>query len=638
MRKRGITLFLVFSFVFCPVLFAQNHVSVPVDHSVYYLLDLAETRGLCQPLPAVKPYTRVRIVEIINEILSAEPGRFGGLSASERDILENVRSEFKKAEAGLNLKEGMYRLETEGKKGVKFTGDLGIAMESLNSVAGYQEDKDSYFGTDTWGTVYAQGDVGENFSYGFNLSAGLMRAQRSYLGEYDTYATELTEKPDRWDGDVNQRVDIYSQPKAFFPYSYQKRWDGFMFGPGKISASGMETWPQSKFSIGPSMLGEISGTIWGDMLLLRFGRLQREWGAMTPGSSLVYNAVARPFTAIEALFNPVPWFSLSTLTGALEFDNSGGIEKAARTFQNMFSIGQVDFNYKNYLHIDFGSEAIWPKRFELGYLSPLQDNFLYQNFIGDFDNMAIHLNIKARYPGLGAIWISGFVDEMEVSSIKKLFSLDRNMFAYQFGLQGMIYGVPFASFSICYTKIEPYNYTHTRIFTPWHSGDIPMEYAYVNNAVSLGHYLPPNSDEIKVRVDIPIRYRLATHFQYQLIRHGADYGPQQVDGSSLVSELDPSGRGSKVSLTKKFLKDGAYQWMHIIKVGGEYRLGSFPLTIYGDAGIAYSYFTTISDTTYKEYHPEPDNPDRVPYPWTPPAGDYHSSTAYILTVGIRVFK
>ena len=627
---RKILFSMLLAVVVCPVILqAQSHVSVPVGHSIYYLLDLAETRGLCQPLPAVKPYTRARIVEAIDEILASEPRRFGTLTPSEKEILANARAEFVSTNAGLDLWKGRYRFELEGKKGFKFSGDAGIAMDSLNSIAGYQEEKKTYFGTDTWGTVYARGDVGESFSFNFELSAGLMRAPRSYLGEYDTFATELVEKPDRPDGDFNQRVDMYSQPKAFFPYSYQKRWDGFMFGPGKVTASSMETWPQGKFSIGPSMLSEITGLFWGDMLLLRFARIQREWGAMIPGSSLVFNAAARPFMAIESIFNPISWFSLSTLTGVLEFYNGGGITRAAMTFQNLFSIGQVDFNYKNFLHIDFGSEAIWPKRFELGYIAPLQDNFLYQNFIGDLDNMAIHLNMKLRYPGLGAVWVSGFVDELEVSSVKKVFKLDRNMFAFQFGLQGMIYGVPFASFSLSYTKIEPYNYTHTRIFTPWHSGDTPMEYAYVNNGVSLGHYLPPNSDELKLRVDIPIRTGLATHFQYQLIRHGADYGPHQVDGSSLISELDPSGRGEKVSLTKKFLKDGAYQWMHIIRIGGEFKFRALPLTLFGETGIAYSYFTDISDAAYESYHPDPR---------TPAAGDYFKSTAYILTIGFRVFK
>jgi hypothetical protein len=122
-----------------------------------------------------------------------------------------------------------------------------------------------------------------------------------------------------------------------------------------------------------------------------------------------------------------------------------------------------------------------------------------------------------------------------------------------------------------------------------------------------------------------------------MIRHGADYGPQQVDGSSLVSELDPRGRSDKESLRKDFLNDGAYQWMHVFKIGAEHKLGSFPLTIYGEAGVVYSYFTEIDQDEYEKYTPAPAN--------TPPsdtkravrAGEYPTSTAFIFTLGFKVF-
>ena len=633
MRKTAIVGLLVFVFLGNGFLFAQTNVSVPVDNAVYYILDQAEARGLCAPLPAVKPYTRAKVLETINEILSSEPSRFGTLTASERSILEDTKAEFEKGAAGFDPWKGKYRFETQGKSGVSFSGDVGLNFKSINSLAYYQDEKDAYVGTDTWGTLFLKGDVGGNFSFGVDLSGGIMRAERSYLGQYDTYATELVYDPDKSNFE-NQRIDVYSQPKAFFPYTYQKSWDGFIFGAGQISSSNMESWPQ-KFSMGPSWLAEMSGTFWGDMLFVRFGRIQREWGAMIPGSSLVFNANARPFVGLEGTFSPVSWFSFSSLTGVLEYYNTNNsLKDSAASFQNAFSIGQLEFNKDNIFHIDFGSTAIWPKRFEPGYIFPLMDNYIYQNFIGDFDNMAIFLNIRGRYPGLGGVWFSFFLDEAEVSSmLKGAFNMDRQMFAYQFGLQGIIPGVPFASVSVCYTKIEPYNYTHTRDFVPWYTG--PMETSYTNNGVGLGYYLPPNSDEIKVRFDIHPWLRTSGSWQYQLIRHGADYGPQQVDGSSLVSELDPSGRGSKESLMKNFLNDGAYQWMHIIKLGMEHTFSNLPLTVFGEVGLVYSYFTQISDTDYEYYHPTPtdgrnDNGN--------PAGQYFASTSYIFTLGFRIFK
>lgn len=609
-------------------LYAQTHASVPVDHAVYVILDQAEVRGLCPPLPSVKPYTFAKILETIDEILSAEPVRFGSLTNSERAQLENIRAELSASTAGFNPWKGMYRFDTAGKKGVRFSGDIGVTLETLNSAAYYTEREKTYFGTDTWGTLYVKGDVGEHFSFDVDFSAGMMRAERTELGEYDTYAPELIENEDH----INRRLSTYSQPLAFFPYTHQKNWDGFMVNVGPVTASNMKSWPND-ISIAAKMISEMSASAFGDMLLIRFGRIRREWGAMSPGSSLVLNSAARPFTGISADFNPVPWLAYSSITGVLEFDNTNGIKTPAMTFQNAYSLQQLELNYKNYFHIDFGSSAIWSKRLELGYIYPLLDNFFYQNFIGDFDNMAIHLNVKGQYPGLGKLWFSFFMDEMEISSMSSAFDLDRHMFAYQAGLQGVIPFMPFTSLSICYTKIEPYNYTHTRAIVPWY-GDNLMESAYINSGVCLGYYLPPNSDEIKVRFDTRPLLKTASHVQYQLIRHGADYGPHQVDGSSLVSELDPSGRSEKASLRKNFLKDGAYQWMHIVKIGAEHTLKKFPLTFFGSAGVLYSYFTDISNEEYAGYTPTPEGET----PKTPSAGEYRKSTAFILTLGFKIFK
>jgi hypothetical protein len=293
----------------------------------------------------------------------------------------------------------------------------------------------------------------------------------------------------------------------------------------------------------------------------------------------------------------------------------------------------VELNYKNYFHIDFGSSVVWPKRFELGYIFPLLDNFFYQNNIGDFDNMAIHLNVKGQYPGIGKLWVSFFLDEMEISSMGSAFDLDRHMFAYQAGAQGFLPFLSFTSLTVSYTKIEPYNYTHNnRTISPWYND--PMETAYVNSGVGLGYYLPPNSDEIKVRFDTRPLAQTAAHLQYQLIRHGADYGRHQVDGSSLVSELDPSGRSWKESLRKNFLHDGAYQWLHIVKIGAEHKLKNLPLTIFGETGVAYSYFTDIGDSDYMVYHPTPEDET----PRTTAGSSYPKSTAFILTLGFKIFK
>jgi hypothetical protein len=615
---------------------AQSHVSVSVDDPVYYVLEMAELRGLCEPLPVVKPYSRSVIIQAVNEILAHEAS--SGLNANERQILEDIKGRLGKAPyTGFNWLRGVYHLEPQNKKGESFfSGDIGISFKSLIAGGIMIEDNNDEVGTDTWGTGYTSGDIGSHFSFDFSFSAGLIRAPVRSNGEgttdkyntyYDGYDNTKVDLPY-----INQTIETSSPPTVFFPYTFRKNWDAFVFGSGGTSAGTREKWPQSR-GLGYSIQSELSSGFFDNALTLRAGRMRREWAAMAEGSSLVFNSHAQPFLGLEVTFRPVYWVSLSSLTGVLEYYNSDGLGSAWNS-QNAFSIGQLELNTKNYFHFDIGTSVVWPKRFELGYIYPLANNFFYQNNIGDFDNLGAYFNVKGQYPGLGSIWFSFFADEIDVSGLSKLMALDRQMFALHGGVKFAIPWLNFSSVRISYTKIEPYTYTHQRIFAPWYdSGNtlLPgtpldedyikaaanaLETSYTNNGVGLGYYLPPNSDEILVRFETRPAVRTKAHFQYQLIRHGADHGPNQVDGSSYLSELDPSGRGSKPELKKDFLHDGAYQWMHVGKVGGEHTLDGLPLKGFFEVGVVYSFYTNYSSAN-KDHYP--------------------SATSFIITMGFHVF-
>jgi len=158
-----------------------------------------------------------------------------------------------------------------------------------------------------------------------------------------------------------------------------------------------------------------------------------------------------------------------------------------------------------------------------------------------------------------------------------------------------------------------------------------METSYTNNGASLGYYLPPNSDELLFRFKtMPIK-NLVTFFQYQMIRHGANYGSGAVDGSSLISELDPDGRsGSNPRLKRFFLHDGAYQWMHIIKVGAEWNIPRLPIALYSEAGINCSYFTNIDEEA---------NVTGAAHPYSLiDTSEYPKSTDFIIKLGVKVYS
>jgi hypothetical protein len=599
------------------ILFAQTHISVPLDNSVYYILEQAQMRGLIDPLPAVKPYSRAVVVDALDTILGAPSEK---LSDAERAILEDALLRLGNARPGMDFKRGAYRFETRNKQGEnRFSGDIGAGFKSVVSGGYYTKEKDLVWGTNDWVSAYMDGDIGKgkNLSFDITISGGLIRAPRDFLGTYNTYWDGYdypypATPPDDDDPSIDQEIDVYGESGAYFPYTFQKDWDGFVFGTSGLTASGLEKWPGSR-GVGSSLQSEISGVMFDGALTMRFGRLRREWGAMTEGSSLAFNRYAQPFLALEATLNPVSWFTFSSLTGALEYYNSEGSD-SAWNFQNAFSIEQLEFNYKNYLHISLGSSVVWPKRLELGYIFPLNNNFLYQYNVGDYDNMGLFFNIRGQRPGVGALWFSVFLDELEVASVKKLFKLDRHMFAFQGGIKAVLPWLPLASVRVSYTKIEPYTYTHPRIYAPWLAKDTgePFETSYTNNGVGIGYYLPPNSDEILIRVETMPVPSTGIHVQYQLIRHGADHGPDAVDGSNYRSELD-SDRGS---IGKNFLGDGAYQWFHIVKAGANHTFTDLPLELFGEAGVVYSHYKGLKNGT---------------------KADYPDSFGIIVTIGFKLF-
>ena len=602
---------------------AQTHLAVPLGDPVYHTLEQAQMRGLCGFLPSAKPYSRAMVLSTIEGILANnETRRFGKLTEAEREVLEQFQKRFKPDRNGLDLLRGSYSTEHTWDD-VYFSSELGFGADFTFAGGYYPDSGDFYKDIDLRFIVSFGGDLGKNTSYDLTLTGGFFKSPRTLLGYYNTYYEDFIDKDDS----VNQFLPAYSEPLAYFPYTYKKHWDGFVWYITDISNSGQEGWP-NELSIGYSMLPELAGIFFNGHVSYRFARLDREWAGMTNNGSLVLNQSAQPFVAIETTITPFNWLSVSSLTGVLEYYKTAGLKESAENFQNAFSIVMLEINYEKYMHIDFGSSVVWPKRFELGYIFPFADNFLYQNNIGDFDNMALFFNILGQYPGLGKLWFSLFLDEANPAS-GKLFNLSRQMFAFQFGTSVHIPWLAFSSATLSYTKVEPYNYTHTREFLPWY-GDRIMEQNYVNGGKSLGHYIPPNSDEILVRLESMPTTQSLVRLQYQLIRHGADYGSGAVGGSSLWSELDPSGRDTKPNLRKYFLEDGAYQWMHIFKIGGEYSFTGFnvPVKLFGEVGGVYSYFTNIDG------EPNSGSPSSYKVINTP---EYPHSLGFIAVLGVRIF-
>ena len=663
--KKIIKIFIsILFFSFCAALSAQQNITVDVGDEVYDILENASLRGLCSPLPSVKPYSQRFIKDTLNQILI----NLGDYTddyeiSSEKNIVERQLERFE-AEPGLDLAKAMVRFE--GK-----ILELPVSFEIRDSINGdfsmglYDYDNYSRGAFQVWNEAEFSGDLGNNISYRNQTYLGFTKVPLVYKGAYDIgywTATRYNSENDfsKPVGQSPRTVNIYHN-LAYRPYAYKKYWDGSVYPiEGGINAGGLHAWPNA-VSLGFGMKGEIRGYFFNDIIELGAGRENREWGGMDNGASLVLNSTASPFFAFDTALKPFSWISLRAMTGILEMPNRGDVLENAyypidgagkkinisdgneeninndeykdyHYFQNAFSIGQLDLDFK-YLHLDFGSTCVWPKRLELGYSFPLIDRIVYQNDIGDYDNLSLYGNLKVRVPGVGSIWGSFYLDELN-AFFTKFWETTRAMYAFQVGVKTVIPKIPFGTFSFRYTRIEPYCYTHQSINgTPWYNGYLSEN--YTNNGLCLGYYLQPNSDEFLARFEFNPARSSSTSLQYQFIRHGADFGSQAVPGSNLYSELPRHGRGE---LMKHQFHDGAYEWTHIISLNASYRLNKIrvPFYVNASAGYVYDYFTTIDGKAVSIY--ESDERYSVNEPYHRVENDeYFSTNGVILSIGFKIF-
>ena len=640
--------------LFSSIASAQMNVSVPVTDEIYEFLDLAQKKGLCSPLNSYKPYTRSQILETLRQIYSNSEK----MSEEEIEIAEDYLAAYEPNDE--EKKKTFFQASVKNhNEDFPVSFNYKSEFEFVYSGGLYTDSDYDSFGMDNMYHVNFDGDIGKGLSYRLKGVIDFSWMPLMEIGEYfigypwenklvDDYLHGVTDENGN-EYDVSNKTRIIKRflNNSYLPYSYKKPWSGQFYFSKAMNAAGLEGWATS-FGLGFSIDGEIRGSLLNNHIILGAGRIDREIAAMDNGSSLVLNAQAYPFMAVDAQFKLFDFLKFYTLTGILEYPNQDYINEGELSvlneseniddsyyFQNAFSLNMIELDFK-YLHFDFGSSVVWPKRFDIGYMFPLANYVEYQNHIGDCDNLALFGDLRFTIPGVGSLWGSVYLDEINGLN-NNPFTKTRAMFAYQAGVKYLLPKLPFASLSFRYTKIEPYCYTHHSIdYTPWYDHYICEN--YTNNGESLGYYLPPNSDEFLLQFRIQPKIGVNLGASYQLIRHGADYGSQQVPGSNIYSELSPHNRDE---LKKYFLHDGAYNWIHILSTGGKVTLNTkIPLSFYGNLGLMFSYFTIINPENYdRSVYGNNGNCKDVDYS-TPfdiaNTDEYPNLFGAVLTLGVRI--
>jgi hypothetical protein len=575
-----------------PRLQAQQLNSVPLNHDAYKIIELGVIRGMILPPPSAKPWAELIVKSKLREMHNNSAEK---LSTREMDIVSSALASFERKK-GMDIPEGRYN---SGETGNRLTFEAGLNWESNFSA----RLPDPVIATVNKGNIFLAGDIGKHLSWHINAGSGIIKIDRELLGYSDSL-----ENP------ASPTLPVYGI-QAYFPYTFSKPWEAATF-PFAKSGEG-EPWP-GRFSMFYETGGELDSLFFDKRLYFRFGRMRRDWGPQENGGSLNLNAAARPFMAFEGTAVPLPWLNFSFLTGALEIPNTGHPETDKEAYQNNFSIGLLEIETRHF-HFDIGASAVYAKRFEPGYIFPIISNSVYQNFSGDFDNNALFTDLELRISD-SKIWLSFFVDNFKLSK-ENFFILNRNMYAYQGGFKANVSWLPFGAFTFRYTKVEPYTYTGGYIQTPWLQ--LPQNTAYLNNGENIGFYLPPNSDELLARLETMPSWGIRADIQYQLVRHGTDWGSRRVEGSSLHDKFAENGKPEKY-----FLKDGAYQWDHVIKLGGTYSLKTtgVPVSFYADAGIVITRFTN-SDA----------EPGREGNFSSIDTAEYRAGNHFVFSLGFKVF-
>lgn len=413
---------------------AAVHTSVPVDHEVYRILDVARIRGLIDNQIDVKPYSASRILHLL-ETIESQPEK---LSKSEllqiQQLIASLNASYGYEPSNLEklLSTGYLRsYDRDRGLGASF----GITVDSQQTVSlskkGEYDSRNSI-------VAFLKSDIGSHVS--FNMDFGLVLDK------------------------LNNSV--------FLPSEFTIPGEGFYM---RLTEGGSppSSIPFDKLNTSLVLTPELSASFFDGDVLLRWGTIKRDWG---PGlNNLMLSADARSFDAIDIQLNLTSWFRYSVMNGSLgkfSLDDIDGEpflsdrygakeDRLNYRYNNNFSAHRVELDIGSDLTFAIYESTVWQKRFELSYLNPFTVYMFQQNSLGDIDDVFAGLDFSYTLPSKARIYGAMAMNEMNVvGNPITMLKAPRNMFAFQ---AGVVVPLPIGSFSsltLQWTYIGPFVYTH----------------------------------------------------------------------------------------------------------------------------------------------------------------------------------
>ncbi len=536
---------------------------IPLDNSVYSVIEYFEAKGWLGFMPEAKPYTKGYIVGLFIKLSQVKD-----LSERERNIVQRYLTDLIQDSNGL----AFYR-QTTGKTFVQ--AGLNAEASARTGMGGHG----------TWsgsvvGEPYLSGDLGDHLTYMGSMGLAFERLSPDLF--FQSYTRD------------KQVVFPYqAEGYSYLPYQFN-----FNTMSAHVLTSGnqREGLPvKDSPTAGMIYRTELNGSWFADALQFSINNQQRAWGF--DQENLVLSSTARRFPGMELKIHPAPWIRYSFLTGSLfsYFSQSADYKKEIYGYdigqvQKNFTYHLLEFIPNRWLQISAGGGNIWSKRLEMAYMIPFVLPHFTQIDVGDHDNTSVNLEFATQIPRFGKTWVSFFVDEFNFRSSAPLLKTPENRYAWQVGWKTTLLSsvIPATTSILKYTRVTPFTYTHypDSVFNT--SGGRPNDLSYTHDGFNLGFYLPPNSAELNwklVNVAIPdliltLNNRLIIHGTNDLASSNAYLIYGDVN-KYLLSDV------SKYPLMN-FTKDGIYDWTVISEFKFDWKIRHAGLANYirlvGDLG------------------------------------------------------
>lgn len=514
-----------------------KHKIIPLGNQVYKLIEHYEASGDLGFLPQTRPYTKVFIAGLLNQLATNSR-----LSENEKKIVLRFLEDISADTNGLPV----YRTASE----------KSIALAGFSAEASFRAGAGD---NATWTTSniaepYLSGDLGEHLT--FTAAMGLAVERLAPDMFYQSYTRN---------GKVNFPYESIGY--AFHPYQF-----GFetMWAHVLASAESGEGAPvKDDLTAGMIYHTELNGSWYNGALQLNIHNQRRSWGH--DESNLLLSSTARRFPGIDLVIQPAKWIRYSYMMGSLfSYANQSTNYRSSiygydlGQVQKNLTLHMLEITPAKWLQITGAGGNIWSKRFELAYMVPFVLPHFTQIDVGDHDNLTLYFDVATQFPGFGKSWFSFFVDEFSFTKSGKLLKMPRNRYAWQLGWKTGLLSeiIPGTTSTLKYTRVTPFVYTHypETDFNTFGSNR-PLDFTYTHDEANLGFFMPPNSGELNwklVNVAVP---DLVLILENRLMMHGTnDLASANV--YQIFGDVYSHQRGSDVYQYPllDFTKDGIYDW------------------------------------------------------------------------------